>query len=54
MGCDIQEYLNDVNWSTVTVLSEKFELTRREVMLVLSDMLANQDVRIYAGEIVHI
>ena len=54
MKCTVQDYLNNVGWSTITLLIDKFELTRHEVLLALSDMLADQDVRIYAGEIVHV
>lgn len=54
MKDNIQEYLNEVGWSTITILSEKFELTRHETLLALSDMLVEQDVRVYNGEIVHV
>lgn len=54
MPITVQEYLNSVNWSTVTLLTDKFKLTRHEVLIALSDMLADQDVRLYDGEIVHV
>lgn len=54
MDDKIQEYLNSVGWSTITVLAEKFDITRHAVTLILTDMLAYQDVRVYNGEIVHV
>ena len=54
MDIEIQEYLNAVNWSTVTLLAVKFNVTRHTVLLALSEMLATQDVRIYDGEVVHV
>jgi len=50
----IQKYLNDTGWSTITRLTEKFKTTRHQITLVLTEMLTDQDVRIYDGEIVHI
>lgn len=50
----IQVYLNTVGWSTMTVLTEKFEVTRHDVLLALAEMLTEQDVRIYGGELVHV
>jgi len=50
----IQRYLNRVGWSTITVLTERFNTTRQGVALVLTEMLYEQDVRIYGGEIVHV
>lgn len=54
MTCVIQDYLNGVSWSTITLLAVKFNLTRHEVLMALSDMLSIQDVRVYYGEIVHV
>ena len=50
----VQAYLNAVRWSTVTVIAERFDLTRQNIVIVLAEMLAEQDVRIYGGEIVHV
>jgi len=50
----IQKYLNAVGWSTITLLVEKFKVTRHEITLALTEMLEDQDVRVYNGEIVHV
>ena len=50
----IRVYLNRVQWSTITVLAETFKITRQGVTMILAEMLADQDVRIYNGEIVHV
>ncbi len=54
MTDSIREYLNKVQWSTVTRLSDKFNITRQDVDTALVKMLENQDVRVYDGEIVHV
>ena len=50
----LQTYLNRVQWSTVTILAEMFNTTRHDITTALTEMLAEQDVRIYSGEIVHV
>ncbi len=51
---DIRAYLNQVGWSTITVLAERFSITRHDVTVFLTFILREQDVRIYGGEIVHV
>jgi len=51
---EIQKYLNTVGWSTVTLLVVEFETNRHDITMILAEMLAMQDVRIYDGEIVHV
>jgi len=50
----IQEYLNKVGWSTVTALVKEFSVSRHVITLALAEMLEDQDVRVYGGEIVHV
>lgn len=50
----IQKYLNQTGWSTITWLTEKFEIPRHEIALILTDILADQNVRVYDGKIVHV
>jgi len=50
----IQAYLNRVQWSTVTRLTEVFNTTRQGVAMVLDNISVRQNVRIYDGEIVHV
>jgi len=50
----IQAYLNQVGWSTITILAEKFGTARHNIAVALTEMLADQDVRVYDGEIVHV
>ena len=54
MTDNIQEYLNKVQWSTIPILVERFNITRHAVTLALAEMLTTQDVRIYDDEIVHV
>lgn len=50
----VQKYLNVVGWSTVTIIAAEFKTNRHNIVMVLAKMLAEQDVRIYGGEIVHV
>jgi len=51
---EIQEYLNRVGWSTITVLAEKFDMSRYNVVTAIVEMRNDQEVRVYDEEIVHV
>ncbi len=51
---EIRAYLNRVQWSTITVLSEMFNMTRNAVVIALAEMRIKQEVRVYDNEIIHV
>ena len=54
MKNEIQDYLNKVQWSTMTILADKFKMTHYAVSLALDEIKKEQDVRTYDHEIVHV